>query len=91
VSVPKSGVLMPSGGLLQNLLVKGVGLKSSEGAVLTVFVNGLSTDMTCTVDTSETCSDTVHTVSVKAGDIVAATYLPGASNELAMAVSLEKQ
>ena len=89
---PQSGVPMPSAGTLQNLRVTG-GDKSQggEGGVLTIYVNRKSTAITCTIGSSGSCSDTLDAVSVNAGDVVGATWTPGADGSMDMVVALEKQ
>ena len=87
---PPHGVPMPSAGTLQNLHVTG-GYDNApgSGSVVTVYVNGSATDMTCTVGTSGKCADTTHKVSVHAGDEVAGTIALTSGAEVL--VSLEKK
>jgi hypothetical protein len=89
---PVTGIPMPSAGTLQNLHVTiESGVFVGGGGVLTIYVNGESTDLSCTGDASGKCSDTTHTISVNAGDEVGATYTPGPGLNLGITVSLEKQ
>src|SRR6185437_10261505 len=70
-----TGIVMPRAGLLKNLQVTATaaGTNASSGAV-TFNKNGSATTITCTVGTGTSCSDTTHTVSVAAGDIISVTY-----------------
>jgi hypothetical protein len=89
---PTSGVPMPSAGVLQNLrAVGGTTERTGQEGVLTIYVNGVSSSLTCTIDASGVCSDTTNTVSVNAGDSVAAVYVPGPDLSLTMSASVEKQ
>ena len=88
---PAGGTPMPSGGVLQNMRVAGAWApKANVGGVAAVWVNGVSTALTCTVEESGTCSDSVHTVRVNAGDAVAATFTPAFNQTFSAVVSLEK-
>lgn len=90
-----TGVPMPSAGTLKNLRVFG----PNVGTVVTVLVNGTSSPLTCTQPLSTPyerggCSDTTHTVTVLAGDLVAvqATIDPTRGGDIEnIQVSLEKQ
>jgi hypothetical protein len=89
---PVTGIPMPSAGILQNLRVAGGQFaKSGAGGVVIIWVNQTSTTITCTVDESGTCSDTIHTVNVSAGDTVAATFTPGLDRSAGVSIALEKQ
>jgi len=86
-----TGVPMPSAGTLQNLHAAML-----RGGTVTVFVNGTSSAMTCTVPTSGAlpgaCSDTTHGVQVAAGDLVAVQATLSTSEQIqGVQVSLEKQ
>jgi len=88
-----TGLPVPSAGTLQNLRV----LTATQGAIVTVYVNGNPSPLTCTVAGTgpapgSKCSDTSHTVSVSAGDLVTvqAVTTSAASIEFTQ-VSLEKQ
>jgi hypothetical protein len=86
-----TGVPMPSAGTLPNLH-----LVSLRGASVTVFVNGNSSAMTCTVPSTGSlpgaCSDTTHTVQGAAGDLVAVQASSATSTIIqGVQVSLEKQ
>lgn len=90
-SSPTSGVPMPSGGQLQNLRVAGANApKATVGGVATVWVNGVSTDLSCTVSESGQCSDTTHKIVVKAGDAVAATFTVPFDGNVSVVTSMEK-
>jgi hypothetical protein len=88
-----TGLPMPSAGTLQNLRV----LTASEGAVVTVYINGSASALTCTIPGNgftpgSKCSDTTHTVSVSAGDLVAVQAATTSASSIGFTqVSLEKQ
>lgn len=78
------GVPMPSSGTLKNLRLvadPSGSLGSTATGVVTVFVNGNATPLTCTLTATvsagpePSCSDNVHTVNVAAGDLVAANFV----------------
>jgi hypothetical protein len=86
-----TGVPMGSAGTLQNLrLANGRERDLTPGSVATVYLNGTATALACTVSASSTCVDSMHKVTVKAGDLVAATYSAPDGN-LDMIMSLEKR
>lgn len=64
--------VMPTGGVIKNLYARlGSGTLASGSYTVTLYVNGSSTSLTCTLDSSnQQNSDTSHTVSVSAGDTV---------------------
>lgn len=79
-----NGVPLPSGGILKNLAVSarysdGGSTPASWPTSVTVYVNGSVTALTCSLSlsggtstpTTINCSDTTHTVSVNAGDVIA--------------------
>jgi hypothetical protein len=88
-----TGLPIPSAGTLQNLRV----LTASEGAVVTVYINGTASALTCAVPGNgfapgSNCSDTTHTVSVAAGDLVAVQAATTTASSIGFTqVSLEKQ
>lgn len=88
---PTRGVPMPSAGTLLYLRVTDD--VAEQGSVITVYVNGQATALTCAVSSTGKCSDTSHKVSVKAGDEVAATYTSatGSLSNTGMVMTVEKQ
>ena len=90
-SVLDSGLPMPSMGTLKNLQV--LGLK--QGDVVSVYVNGTATQITCTLPTGGgpggTCSDATHSAPVKAGDLVAVEANTTSATPNYMQVALEKE
>jgi len=90
-SVIDSGLPMPSMGTLQKLEV--LGLK--QGDVVSVYVNGTATQITCTLPTGGgpggTCSDATHSAPVKAGDLVAVEASTTSPALNYMQVALEKE
>ena len=88
-----SAAVMPTSGTLENFVVyAGTAPGGSLTDVLTVNKNGAATSITCSlVHTTATCSDTSHTASVAAGDLITvsdATATSGAAANLS--VSFEK-
>jgi hypothetical protein len=88
---PLHGVPIPSHGNLRNLRVTGSYTASAEkGSIVTVYLNGSPTALSCTVGNAGTCEDDTNSVMVKAGDEVSATFTaPDASGQMIMA--LEKR
>ena len=90
-SVSDSGLPMPSMEALKNLQVLGL----AEGDVVTVYVNGNATQITCTLPTGGqpggTCSDKTHSAPVNAGDLVAVEASTTSPAGNYMQVALEKQ
>lgn len=86
------GLPIPSGGSLRNLRVNGL----ANGELVTVLINGISSGITCTLpvtpSTFGNCSDTTHTTTVAAGDLVAveASSINGSPVQF-IQVALEKQ
>ena len=78
------GTVINRPGLLKSLSVTATaaGTNSSSGAV-TLNKNGSATTITCTIGTGTSCSDTTHTVSVAAGDIISITFTDQTSDTLA--------
>lgn len=90
-SYPTSGVPMPSGGLLQNLHVAGANAPNATvGGVATVWVNGVSTELSCTVSESGQCSDITHKVVVNRGDAVATTFTVPFDGNVNVVAAMEK-
>lgn len=86
------GPRMPSPGTLQNLFVVATtgGVNGSSG-VFTVAKNGSLTAVTCTLGTGTTCSDTVHSVAVVAGDRITVQFSTQGGETLAtIQATLEK-
>lgn len=89
-----TGVPMPSAGTLQNLHV----VSWQNNVTVTVYVNGNAAAATCTASGTSapyTCSDTTHTVSVSAGQLVGVQAIPSTSSSSTIVqgvqASLEKQ
>jgi hypothetical protein len=76
---PTSGIPLPNSGTLVNLHV--VDDATNQGSVITIYVNGNATRLTCTENTSGRCMNTNALIQVKAGDQVAATYTSPTGNE----------
>lgn len=83
---PSGGVPMPSSGTLMNLQAAG---GAAAGDMVTVYVNGAATPVSCTLDMSLSCSNTIDTLPVNAGDLVGVAYTK-TTTRAAGAVSLEK-
>jgi hypothetical protein len=83
---------MPSAGTLKNLTVVS-NVNGSYPIAVSVYINGVSTSIGCTITTPNTCKDTGDTATVSAGDTVAvqlsASNVP--SGSLSVHASLEKQ
>jgi hypothetical protein len=88
---PLHGVPMPSNGNLGNLRVTGgYDSKAEQGSVITVYVNGSATALSCTVGAAGTCVDQANKVPVNTGDEVSATFTaPDSSAQMIM--SFEKR
>jgi hypothetical protein len=88
---PLHGVPIPSHGNIRNLRVTGgYGANAESGSVVTVYVNGSPTALSCTVGTAGTCENQTDSIKVKAGDEVSATFTaPDASDQMIM--SFEKR
>ena len=90
------GLPMPSAGTLKNLTVVS-NVNGSYPIAVSVYINGVSTSIVCTITTPNTCTDTEtvtgHSATVSAGDTVAVQL--SASNvplgSLSVHASLEKQ
>lgn len=88
IPTPIHGVPIPSKGILQILRVTGgPEFGPGEGSVITVFVNGAPTSLSCTVDSSEKCADTTHKVRVYGGDEVSATFTPAKNRDSELLMS----
>jgi hypothetical protein len=95
------GVVIPSPGTLANLnLVFYITTNAAASIQAQVWVNSVSTNLTCTANFStsglQLCSDALDTVSVNAGDVVSVAMTGhvapgGAASTASMLVSLEKQ
>jgi len=86
------GLPMPSAGTLKNLTVAS-NANGSYQFTVSVYINGLSVGLSCTIDSStNTCTNT-SSANVNAGDTVAvqlsASSVP--AGQLSVHVSLEKQ
>ena len=55
-------------GTLGSLYVLGTGGSTTASGLVEVYVNGTLTPITCTLGTSNKCTDTIHTYPVKDGD-----------------------
>lgn len=87
--VPLHGVPMPYRGRMRNLRLTGDYAENAlEGSVITVYVNGSPTALSCTVDTSGTCQDNAHTVGVRPGDELGATFTVNTQKGTGMTMSL---
>jgi len=77
--VPLHGVPMPNAGRVRTLRVTGNDISDApEGSVITVYVNGNPTALSCTVGATGKCQDLGHSVGVRAGDELGATAtVPG--------------
>jgi hypothetical protein len=72
-------------GTLSKLRVRIDGAAGTAGSgksyTITVRVNGLDTAVTCTIlETATTCSDSAHTLTLNAGDLISLGVVPSASN-----------
>lgn len=87
------GVIMPSSGTLSNLHAAYGGGGYGYNASFTVYVNGLSTSLTCTASGGGVCSDDSHDVDVDEGDVVnfELNTSSNVSSGPALSVSVEKQ
>ena len=62
------GPPMPRAGTISNLYVQAKTASNTVGSgVVTVFVAGAATLVTCTLSTATTCNDTTHTATIAAG------------------------
>jgi hypothetical protein len=77
----RSGVLK---GLQATATAAGVG---SGSGVLTVKKNGSATTITCTFGTGTTCSDTTHTATFVAGDVITSSFTTASGETLAGVVA----
>jgi hypothetical protein len=88
------GLPIPSAGTLQNLTVASNALVGSYPPILvSVYINGVVTNIGCTINSSNTCADNTDSAAVNPGDRVAvelsASSVP--AGNLSVHVSLEKQ
>jgi hypothetical protein len=83
-NTPNAGVPMDHAGNMKYLQVTAgtAGTNASSG-VFTVYKNGSSTALTCTLGTTTGCSDYTHTVAYVNGDIVTIEYTSQAADTLA--------
>lgn len=83
---PLHGVPATGKSHIGNLQVTGgYGASAEAGSVVTVYVNGSPTAVTCTVGSGGTCSDHTHRAVVNAGDEMSAAFTaPDASDEMIM-------
>lgn len=83
-TVVSAGRVMDRSVLLKTFSVTaGTGGVNSSAGVFTVLKNGSATSITCTTGTGTSCSDTTHTVSAVAGDIIGVQFTTQASETLA--------
>jgi len=82
-----TGIEMPiaSAGTLKNLYVNAVHAGSNASNVV-VYVNGVATGLTCSIDSGTTCSDTVHTANVSQGNTWSVRYAPGGTSDTAQGI-----
>jgi hypothetical protein len=59
-----------------------------EGSVITVYLNGSPTALSCTVSTTGICQDEANTVKVKPGDELGATFLAPNADEMTMSLEV---
>ncbi len=86
-----AGIPMTGAGTLKNLQFKS-GTAGIAGDAVTVVKNAVATALTCTYGTLTTCSDTVDTVAVVAGDLITVRIVTGALDTTAdVHVSFELQ
>ncbi len=86
-----AGIPMTGAGTLKNLQFKS-GTAGIVGDAVTVVKNAVATALTCTYGTLTTCSDTVDTVAVVAGDLITVRIVTGALDTTAdVHVSFELQ
>lgn len=87
---PHHGVPMPTRGQLGNLSVTGSYTANAEtGTMVTVYVNGSPTALTCMVASGGKCQDVVDHVLVNAGDEVGAVLgAPDASAQMIMSFEM---
>jgi hypothetical protein len=81
-----NGVPMPSGGTLQRLTVAA----GTGSGIAFVYVNGTQTSITCTISAGA-CSDTTHTATVVAGDVVGIAIAPLDAPTANVRASIEKK
>ncbi len=88
VAVSGNPPLMYRPGVMKSLQATATagGVGSGSG-VLTVKKNGSATTLTCTFGTGTTCSDTTHTVSFVAGDVITASFTTASGETLAGVVA----
>jgi len=78
------GMPAVNAGTIRNLQAKAsAAAKNGSDGVITILKNGSSTGITCTIGTGTTCSDTTHSASVAAGDVLTITVTTAASEPLA--------
>ena len=87
--VPLHGVPMPNSGYVRNLRVTGDAFGNAlEGSVITVYLNGSPTALSCTVSATGICQDEANTVKVKPGDELGATFLAPNADEMTMSLEV---
>ncbi len=94
VTSPSFGLPMPSGGTLRNLRAHSRTGAASGSFVVAVFVNESQTSVSCTLSagTNVGCSDSTHSVSILAGDIVRVGIILQPGDRLGdVRATLEKQ
>jgi hypothetical protein len=90
VAPPLHGVPVPSQGKLRNLRVTGgYDFNAEPGSVITVYINGSPTALSCTVGAGGTCGDQTDAVTVRAGDEMSATFTAPDSTTAEMNMSFE--
>jgi hypothetical protein len=88
------GLPMPSAGTLKNLTVASNALVGSYPPILvSVYINGIVSNIGCPLNSSNTCADNAHSATVNAGDTVAVQLSASSvlAGSLSVHVSLEKQ
>ncbi len=89
------GVPMPSAGVLKNLRLLAEGGTATNSGIMTVFVNGTASALTCTPTPAgpvqTTCSDTTHQVTVAAGDQIAIQLVVQTGQFGSIRATLEKE
>jgi hypothetical protein len=74
-----------SGGTMRNLYVNANHAGSNASNVV-LYVNGVATPITCSIASSTTCSDIVHTVTVSPGNTWSVRYAPGGTSDTAQGI-----
>jgi hypothetical protein len=78
------GMPAVNAGTIKNLQAKAsAAAKNGNDGVITILKNGSSTGITCTIGAGTACSDTTHSASVAAGDVLTITVTTAASETLA--------